>query len=377
MIARYDVCLAAMACPSTDARTLNMARTYSKHGFKTALIAADDGNCNFRKDNDFLDYYPIAIPKQGRMFYKWKSFVINSLDITKSIASNACIACDLWSLPIMSRLKKRNKGLLIYDSRELYSSLGPIAGMKLKQMLISLIENYYVKDVDKFIVSGPLDADYLKTYFGTKKPYSVILNVPPYQKAMHSTLIREKYKIPEEMTILLYQGAVLPGRGMTSALRALKELNNACLCIAGDGPFLKEIERISVELGIVNRVFILGSIPYNELHNWTCSADIGLALFEPVSLSYQLALPNKLFEYCMANIPTIATDLPAIRSIVSEHNIASLVPPTLPIVSIIDSINEFRQESIRNQIIHNCIQASTIFCHETQENEILSLVKNL
>ena len=72
-------------------------------------------------------------------------------------------------------------------------------------------------------------------------------------------------------------------------------------------------------------IIFTGAVNYNKLLEYTASADIGLSLFEDVSLSYRLALPNKLFEYAMANIPVIATDLPAIRKIHEEFNFGELI----------------------------------------------------
>ena len=51
------------------------------------------------------------------------------------------------------------------------------------------------------------------------------------------------------------------------------------------------------------------------------AADIGLCLVQNVSLSDYYCLPNKLFEYCFAGIPVLASDFPDISSLISEYNL--------------------------------------------------------
>jgi glycosyltransferase involved in cell wall biosynthesis len=56
-------------------------------------------------------------------------------------------------------------------------------------------------------------------------------------------------------------------------------------------------------------------------------AAAGLCLIQPVCRSYELTLPNKLYEYVAAGLPVLATDLPVIGAVVREHGIGELVPP--------------------------------------------------
>jgi glycosyltransferase involved in cell wall biosynthesis len=66
-------------------------------------------------------------------------------------------------------------------------------------------------------------------------------------------------------------------------------------------------------------------VPHEELLRLTASADIGFALIEPISESYRLALPNKLFEYIMAGVPVVASDLPAMKEVLDAHGVGIAV----------------------------------------------------
>jgi len=47
----------------------------------------------------------------------------------------------------------------------------------------------------------------------------------------------------------------------------------------------------------------------------TASVDIGVSLIENLSTSYYYALPNKLFEYIMADVPVVVSNLPQMKKL--------------------------------------------------------------
>jgi glycosyltransferase involved in cell wall biosynthesis len=77
-----------------------------------------------------------------------------------------------------------------------------------------------------------------------------------------------------------------------------------------------------------DRIHFPGGIPNSELAVWTASADVGMCFIEPQSLSYRLALPHKLFEYAMARIPALVSDLPAMRRVMEQFPFGELVAAT-------------------------------------------------
>ena len=69
----------------------------------------------------------------------------------------------------------------------------------------------------------------------------------------------------------------------------------------------------------------MGNIEQGELINYTAAADVGLSLIENISLSYYYALPNKLFEYIMAEVPVVVSNLPQMAEVVKEYKIGDVV----------------------------------------------------
>ena len=79
--------------------------------------------------------------------------------------------------------------------------------------------------------------------------------------------------------------------------------------------------------GVADRFELAGGVPPEQLLEAIALADVGLALIQPVCLSYRMSLPNKLFEYVAAGVPVLGSDLPAIGPLISEHGIGLLAQP--------------------------------------------------
>lgn len=232
---------------------------------------------------------------------------------------------DIYSLYIATRLKKKYKAKLIFDSREIYSALSTLSKRKIAQYLLTRYEIYLVKYVDSITVSGELDKAFLQNHFRKNNEIEIIMNLPPRKEIENLDLIRKKFNITEKYKILIYQGMILPGRGLEKIIISLQFLDNIVLCIFGDGSYKSAIEQLISAMNLESKVIFCGEVPYEELHKWTCSADIGVVIIEPISFSYELALPNKLFEYCMAGRPVLMSNLKAMQKIHDEFKIGEVL----------------------------------------------------
>lgn len=363
----YDICIVCLNYIKNDARSLNLANTLVKLGKKVAVISLkDDYLANFS-----FDSYQVDIDSSERLYKKMLRFTLNVRRNFLNLKSAYYLASELYSLPATRLIQKKNNGLLIYDSREIFSAIGNTHNQAFKQLFFTKLEQYLVKSVDSVIVSGHLDAEYLRSIFPKNLKYSVIMNVPNYKESFESDLLREQFSIPENLKIILYQGMIMQGRGIEIAIRAMKQLDDYALVIMGDGEdMLEYYKNLSNEIGVCDKVFFKSFVPYNELHQWTCSADVGLALFEPLSLSYKLALPNKLFEYAMAGIPSIATNLPAIADVVKDYPISYLVDYPFNLNNIVDSIKLASNPTNYQNYVNSAESASKFYNYENQIKEI-------
>lgn len=374
----FDVCFIAFNEPLVDARTINIAKLVARKGNKVALIA-------YGKEEDIrhyrsygIDFFPIEKSTQSKVYVRWSLFKIEAAKLNDKINAKYYYACDLYSLPVAADMKKAMrlmgaKSKLYYDSREIYSELGPLSGHYFKQAVISKIEKMYVPAVDRMITSGEMDSEYLKKYFKHEVPYLEILNLPPFQKVPRTDLLRNKAKLEDDVLILVYQGMILKGRGLKESIDAVNKMEKVHLFIIGTGEYYQEIANYAIQEGASKKVTFTGRVPYARLLEITASADVGLCLFEPVSLSYEYALPNKLFEYIMAGIATLATDLPQIRKIVNKEKIGLLVNHNLDVDEIVEKIEEMRNLENRKTFIEQALLVSKEYSYESQTEKIMSI----
>ena len=93
---------------------------------------------------------------------------------------------------------------------------------------------------------------------------------------------------------------------------------------AGDGswePLIRErAERCS-------NIHFHPAVSPQELGKYTVCADVGLCLIEDCCLSYRYCLPNKLFEYLAAGLPTIISNLPDMARVIEKFQCGWIVEP--------------------------------------------------
>lgn len=370
---KYDVCFFCFEEFASDARTLNLARTLADDGKSVAVVSFGKAEAQSKFLEENIHYFNLPMPKVNRFWKQWFKYHILSKKIRKELHADTVIASDFYSLYTANVFAKKCNAKLIYDSREVYSALGPLYKNPIKQKIISILELKLIKNVNKVIVTGELDAEYLQNHFKINVPFEIIMNLPPYRGYHKTNLLRETFKIPNEAPVILYQGVILPGRGVKSIIRSLPFYEEAYFCIIGWGKYEEEIRREAELLGVTNRVIFCGKLSYDDLHSYTCSADIGICFIEPITFSYKLALPNKLFEYCMARIPTLASDLPAIRKIISEHHFGKLIPNDASPEQIANAMKMIIAE--KDKYIEYCNQAAQIFSYNNQVSKIIRLTE--
>lgn len=279
---------------------------------------------------------------------------------------------DLYSLLPASLKKKNSQYKLFYDSREIYSALGTLHKNPFKQLILAIVERFLVNNVDEFIVSGSLDEEYLEKHFNTKKPFNVIMNVPFFRQIEKTNKIRDVLNLDSSVNVIIYQGMILEGRGIRKIIESLQFLENTVFCIFGEGLIDDVINKTSQKYNVTDKVFYMGIKSYDELLEWTSSADLGVVFIRPISLSYKLALPNKLFEYCMAGIPSLVTELPAMKKIIDEYHIGKLISHKANSIEIAEAIRQILEN--KDDYRKYCQIASKKLCYDTQIDKIQNMI---
>jgi len=317
----------------------------------------------------------VEISEHKRLFVKWIEFYKKVKKIISELDFEIFIGSDLYSLTNVFNISKNC--ISIYDSREIYSSLASLNNRKLSQFIITSIEKFCLKKVNKIIVSGELDRDYLLKKKGFQKDFFIIKNLPPTQIDSNSNYLREKYNISQNYKVAIYQGAILHHRGIFPFLEAMKYYENIFFVMIGENQIELKLNQYIEANGLGDRCKIHPPVDYTELLEITKSADFGISLFEPVSDSYQYALPNKIFEYLSSGIPYLATNLPAIKLLTEQTKAGILIDNLNDINELEEKIKFIINDDNYKRLKMNAIANKNNYTYNTQINEIKRLVNNV
>lgn len=127
-----------------------------------------------------------------------------------------------------------------------------------------------------------------------------------------------------------YAGHLYPWKGVDIFVRALAHAPGVDGLIVGGHPGEADVDRVrqlAAREGVASRLTITGLVPPREVPRALAPASV-LVLPNPASaISERYTSPLKLFEYLTLGRPIVASDLPAIREVLTDEVTALLVPP--------------------------------------------------
>jgi glycosyltransferase involved in cell wall biosynthesis len=263
---------------------------------------------------------------------------------------------------------------LVYDSHELYLETEHLLGRPRELAIWGAIERRLAPNADAVITVAPTIARELEARYGIAHVH-LLRNLPRYDSGSE---VREL--LPDrspERPLLLHQGFLQIGRGLVPMVEALRFLPEARLVFLGEGPEEPALRDVAERAGVAPRVVFHAPVPLGELLAHTRSADLGLVLYEGRGLNYRYALPNKLFEYIMAGVPVLASDLPEMRAIIAPRGIGRLITDTTPEGIALAARGMLEDREGLAAIRARCREAARELCWEHQEEVLVGIYRDL
>jgi len=203
---------------------------------------------------------------------------------------------------------------LVYDSHELFSELPELQKRPIVKIIWKYLESFLLPKQKYAITVSKSIADYYEKKYSIKM--KVIRNVPFYVTSKKNNSLEK---------IIIYLGTINPGRGLELAIKSMQYLKDHKLIILGDGKHLKKLKLISKNLDLDSRINFVGKVPYENLYEYTSNANVGLLLEEPLGLSFEYSLPNKLFDYIHLELPFISSNLPEVKKIINTYKVGEIL----------------------------------------------------
>jgi glycosyltransferase involved in cell wall biosynthesis len=145
----------------------------------------------------------------------------------------------------------------------------------------------------------------------------------------------------------------------------------------GGGELEEDLKRIVKEKNLTKRVTFMGYLPTDELIRTSARADLGVVLFEPTSINYAYALPNKFFEYIMAGLPVLASNIKTFEYYVGIYQVGLTVDP-FDILAISQSLEDMLSDRKKmSQWRSNSLKASKELNWEMEAKKMNQIYENI
>jgi glycosyltransferase involved in cell wall biosynthesis len=277
--------------------------------------------------------------KFGRIITRWQgrfplikffSFIPVHYKRLSAYQPDIIYAHDLSTLPLSALVAKETGAKLVFDSHELEVHRNPPLGL-LQRLQVKWVEKRYLPRCD-FVTTVCESAENVLRYEYKLKNTGLIYNAPRLRGGRsHERWERHKglsfrgdAGLARDDFALVYVGLITRNRGIEFALNAIERLPEKIKLVAvGPGlPAIKaRLRAYADRLGLGERFIMLDPVNPPDVYKYIKGADAAIIPIMPVTLSYEIALPNKFFEAGFAGLPIISADLVEMKKLISEYNL--------------------------------------------------------
>lgn len=300
---------------ASDQRVHRIICSLMKSGVTPHLIGRKSRNSMLLNVREYETYRFRMIFNSGFLFYAFFNIRLFFFLLTRKNI-DILVANDLDTLPANYLVSWLRKTHLVYDSHEYFTETPELINRKFVKNFWLWIEQWIVPHLLYVCtVSNSIADEYFKKY-GIR--FKVIRNMPEGNGNTGSIPLPFN---PGGRKILIYQGSLNMGRGLELIIESVKYIENIIFIIAGDGYMRVGLEKLVKADNLIDKVYFIGKVPFEELGSITRQADGGVSFEEDLGLNYRFALPNKLFDYIQAKIPVLVSPLPEMAQIVEKYKI--------------------------------------------------------
>lgn len=313
----------------------------------------------FQSKNIFLKFFA-NIEWSSRIFFRFLNYPIGIINCH-----------SLSSLPLSVLMKVWHGALLIYEPHELETE--SFNSTNFRKLITKFLEWLLIKKVDSMFVVSEGIADWYQAQYKIARP-TVVLNSPIFQNIINDGYFYKKFNLRKDQLIFLYQGLLSSGRGITGLLNAFTARvdDDVVIIFMGFGQFESKIKETAKAH---KNIFFHPAVAPSDVLTFAGSADVGIAYIENSCLSYDLCMPNKLFDYIMAALPILSSSTREMSRFVEDNSIGVVIND-LTSATINKAIDKFISLD-KKKLRENLRRASKANSWEQQEKKVLFVLQKL
>ena len=330
-----------------DPRVEKEARTLHSAG-KDVTVLCWDRDHTYPAERDENDVHIARlrtrpVKDKANLARNYFSFVIKALRSARSRDFDAVHAHDLDTLPIGLLAARLNGKALVFDAHEHYSRMVEPDVPRFIVPLLDRLEACMVRRTDQVIAANDMISEYLQPHVRSK--ITVVMNCIDPPKAAER-------KAHEGLTIF-YGGALEPQRYILEVARSVEKCEGVRMRIAGTGSLQGQVEELAKASS--GKIEFLGYLDQARMREEITSADLMVALLDPVNENNRIGTPNRLFEAMALGTPVLASKGTLSGRIVSEEG--SGLTMDWDKDSLCDVIRPLRTPGARDELGRNGVKA--------------------
>lgn len=336
------ICLHVLGRGGSDVRVMRSSAALIEAGYAVSVVDIEtERNLATKEEIDSISMHHIIVPNwyNARRFEPWffvvavKTFILSILRLIR-MRADIYHACELMALPacyIVSRLLRKP---LIFEIYDLQFPV-PYTGIAFWRRIGAHLYGILLPCCAGVIVTSPLHAQEISNRYRVPV-ITLVRNMPKYQAVQKTDRLTKYLGLSPNTRIALYQGYINIYRGLEALVHAAPFLEENIVIVIkgmtkGNGTDKAQLEALIIEKGVADRIKVIPFVPYDEMLDWVASADIGLIVHRTdFSLNVQTLLPNKLFEYLMAGLPVLTSDIGAVVDVVKSYDVGQILTSIEP-----------------------------------------------
>lgn len=347
-----------------DPRLIRKIRSFLKYSYEVELIFSERTHAiNSFIEHELANVYKLEYVDSNwliKRLYNLIKFFLNANRIINRSKPRIIYISGFDGLLVCYLGKWYEKAFIIYEVSDLPG--GRWRRKNIFRRLIDQVDKLLSKYVDKIVMTSP----YFDAGKYDKSKVTIIENLPEKR-------VFNKYKkIKHEFFTIGYFGLIRHERSLETLIRALGNLNDFKVLIAGKG-IGDAYENIIKFSSNYNNVILKG--PYNyedDIVDLYSSVDCVYSVYDHDDENTNLALGNKLYEAIVCELPLLATKGSKMGDFVESNKIGFTVRADNP-----DDIKQAvlrlaGDNNIRDAIVEKCRVLKNNYFYEKAEEKLMS-----
>lgn len=322
-------------------QTMATCRALAARGHRVTLLVRSDSAATPRDPFQFYGVTPLptfTIEAVGPASARRMQMLWTGLRRSLTSRADVLYTRDLGLASLLSRVPRSGRPRLVYESHGIApvmaaampALLGSSAAEPSARKLARLERREAVvwRHADAYVTITQTLADDLGTRYGTRARVFV---VPDGAQPSPSARLARGHggASPRHSVRAAYAGHLYPWKGVDVFLQALAAAPEVDGLVVGGHPGEADLARVTnlaQSLGLGDRLTITGLLPPHEVAPALADAQMFVLPNTATAVSERYTSPLKLFEYMARGGAIIASDLPAVREVLTHDKTAWLVP---------------------------------------------------